>query len=149
MKTMTLRQIAELTGKTKRTVELWAQKACEETSQICEKISQARSHATAAKFTLDETIAIVRAGGNDTLADLLLQNARQTERDGRIKRLPNGKQLQELREIAGPKALGILCYIIGYSLQEAPADPRFASEMFAKMKSDFDQKRLDFDGADA
>lgn len=147
MNTMTLRQIAELTGKTKRAVEMWAQKACEESSQICEKISQARSNLKPAQFSLEETIAIVRAGGNGLLADLLLQNAKRSEIDSRIHRLPNGKQMEELRLTAGPKALGILCYMIGYSLREQPADAEFARDVLGTLRKDLAQRRLDFDGA--
>lgn len=72
---MTIKEIANLTGKTKRTIELWC-KSCENNSHVCEKITQAKSIKKPADFTLEETIAIIRAGGKETLADLLAENAK-------------------------------------------------------------------------
>lgn len=84
--TMTLNQIAGLTGKTERSIRLWINKPSEKTSDISEKtsetsgkmseirskISEARKTSKAAQFTLEETIEIIKAGGNETLANLLL-----------------------------------------------------------------------------
>ncbi len=71
---MNIKEIAKLTGKSRRAVEYWASK-CDKSSHVCAKIAEARTKKRAADFTLEETIAIIRAGGNDTLADLLHENA--------------------------------------------------------------------------
>jgi hypothetical protein len=39
-------------------------------------MADAQDTKTAVDFTLDETLSIIRAGGNDTLADLLAENSR-------------------------------------------------------------------------
>lgn len=80
---MNLKEIASLTGKNERTIRLWIEKTSEKTSEngsekiskMSEKISEARKTSKPADFTLEETIAIIRAGGNETLANLLMQNA--------------------------------------------------------------------------
>ena len=73
--TMSLKQIAALTGKNEKTVLRWLQKYdgafCTEISAKCTIALSTKKHA---EFTLKETIAIIRAGGNDTLANLLLAN---------------------------------------------------------------------------
>lgn len=73
--TMTLNQISDLTGKTERTIRLWINKTSEEISGLSAKISEAKRTKKPAQFTLDETIEIIKAGGNETLANLLLENA--------------------------------------------------------------------------
>lgn len=141
---MTIAEIAALCGRDESTVRRWVAKAGGELPAAARKMSAA-GHGKAARFTLEETVAIVRAGGNNTLADLLMENAKRQDRADRIHRLPNGKQLEELRQIAGPRAFSVLCYIIGYSTQEAPADPDTARAAFEEIKNGFRQKQLDFD----
>lgn len=89
---MTNKEISELCKVDLRTVQLWAKKVGEKISSIGEKISSSTS-TYPADFTLPETIAIIRAGGNDTLADLLAQNANEKKSPA----IPNGKQLEQLR----------------------------------------------------
>lgn len=80
---MNIKEIAKVTGKTERSVRLWIGKTSEKTSGLSSeiisglkvKISDAEKTKKPADFTLEETIAIVRAGGNETLANLLMQNA--------------------------------------------------------------------------
>jgi hypothetical protein len=74
-KTMTLENISELLGKSKRTVERLAQ-SCDKMTQVGDKIAQAKQSKKPAEFNLEETLSIVRAGGNQILADLLAQNAK-------------------------------------------------------------------------
>ncbi len=71
---MTLKEIAKTANITARTAQLWAKKAGEKFSSVREKISSA-GHGKPSDFTLPETIAIIRAGGNETLANLLQENA--------------------------------------------------------------------------
>lgn len=82
--TMTIKEIAELTGKSKSTVENWIKKILngettlingETTLSIREKISSA-SPAYPARFNEEEVITIIRAGGNETLANLLQDNSK-------------------------------------------------------------------------
>jgi hypothetical protein len=82
--TMTIREIAELTGKSMRSVVIWI-RSCAETAQdnaqkppVRERLETAQKTKKPAEFTLEETIAIIRAGGNELLANLLAQNASAT-----------------------------------------------------------------------
>jgi len=78
---MTLKEIAGLLGKTDRRLRQWitSEKSSDDLRKkfpmISEKISEAYRKKKPADFTLDESIAIVRAGGNETLANLLAENA--------------------------------------------------------------------------
>jgi transcriptional regulator with XRE-family HTH domain len=78
---MTIREIAELCGVRRRTVELWAGKEdflSENFSlrnRILEKLEQG-SPEKPSKYNLEETLAIIgEGGGNKTLASLLEENA--------------------------------------------------------------------------
>lgn len=81
---MNIKGIAGLTGKSERTIRLWIGKISENNSGLSpegitglsEKISSAEKTKKPADFTLEETIEIIRAGGNETLANLLLDNAK-------------------------------------------------------------------------
>jgi hypothetical protein len=116
METMTLQQIADLVGKTPRAVKMWAHKAAraarEEASDkmseevenisgqveiistpetrrsIAAKLLSARRSNHAQSFTLPETVAIIRAGGNDTLANLLADNAKVAQDVATYNNLP-------------------------------------------------------------
>ncbi len=78
MQDMTIKQIAEICQVDQRTVQLWANKAGENISSIKERISSSTS-TYPANYTLDETLAIIRAGGRSTLADLLAENAQRSQ----------------------------------------------------------------------
>jgi hypothetical protein len=75
---MTIKQIADLCSVDERSVRRWAEKAGDKMSAIADKMSASTSTYPAA-FTLDETLAIIRAGGKNTLADLLADNAQRKE----------------------------------------------------------------------
>lgn len=72
---MNIKEIAELTGKTERSIRLWSTKASENISSISEKISYSSRTKKPSDFTLEETVEIIRSGGNETLANLLKENA--------------------------------------------------------------------------
>ncbi len=94
---MTIKEIAQVANVEERTVRRWAEKAADKMSAIKDKMS-ASSPAYPADFTLPETIATIRAGGNETLADLLEQNAKEKPaKSRRVNGLPNGKQLEQFR----------------------------------------------------
>lgn len=127
MKGMTIKQISGTANVSEKTIRNWIQKASVNLPQISGKTTEARRKSKPARFTLEETIAIVRAGGNKTLADLLLQNARQTERQYRVNRLPNGKQLEEMRRIFGEQEASLrIDFLLGYSKLEEYLSPEQA-----------------------
>ena len=79
---MTIKEIAELTGKSKRTVERWI--TCDKVSQtICDKTSQAAKSKCPSDFSLDETLEIMRAGGiSEGIMALLRENAERRQAPG-------------------------------------------------------------------
>ena len=84
---MNIKEIAELTGKTERSIRLWSTKASENISSISEKISYSSRTKKPSDFTLEETVEIIRSGGNETLANLLKENANRYTYDGRFSNL--------------------------------------------------------------
>jgi hypothetical protein len=74
---MTIKEIAELCGRAQSTIRNWITSA--NSAEISAKIAEARETSKPANFTIEETIAIVRAGKNETLADLLAENARNRD----------------------------------------------------------------------
>lgn len=104
--TMTLQQIAAITNTSPRTVRRWI--TSDKMSQASDKMSQASENISdqaeiisasnklreagrsrrPAQFTLAETVAIIRAGGNDTLANLLADNAKVAQDVATYNNLP-------------------------------------------------------------
>lgn len=76
--TMTLKQIADLTDKGESTIRRWIDAASAKMAGLSAKMADAKESKKPARFTLDETIAIIKAGGNETLANMLRQNAEQS-----------------------------------------------------------------------
>ena len=139
MKGMTIRQLAKLCGVGQSTIRRWADTASVKMAEISAKMAKARKTSRAALFTLEETIEIVRAGGNTTLADLLLENAQRNGQAGRLSRLPNGKQLEEMRRIYGSsEAVLRLDFILGFSRRERYLPP---GESAAHVKQILDKLR--------
>jgi len=84
--TMTLNQIAGIIGKGERTIRRWIHSpsdkmtgSSEIMSGLRSKISEAEKTKKPAAFTLEETIEIIKAGGNENLANLLMQNAQSSQ----------------------------------------------------------------------
>ncbi len=75
---MTLNEIAKLTGKSKSTIWRWVESCSVMKQETYSKMEQAKITQKPANFTLDETIGIIRSGGNETLANLLKDNASKT-----------------------------------------------------------------------
>ena len=106
---MTIKEIAELATVSESTVRNWITSA--KTAEVSAKTAKAKETSVAADFTLYETLAIIRAGGNDTLADLLAMNATQNAHEGvtavtnpspvspaqKAKELPSAAKLRETR----------------------------------------------------
>ena len=154
MSGMTIKQIAETCGVDIKTVRRWVGKMSTLDGQnvqaetaVKKKMREAGRAGKPTYLTLEETLAIVRAGGRHTLASLLAENAKAQSGEDRIDRLPNGTQLHELRMTYGcGEAARRIDYIIGYSRQQAPASPEYAEKVFSNIKEDFRQRRLGFDG---
>jgi predicted transcriptional regulator len=68
---MTIKEIAELCGRAQSTIRNWITSA--NSAEISAKIADAQQAKKPANFTIEETIAIIRAGKNETLANLLAE----------------------------------------------------------------------------
>lgn len=76
---MTIKQIAELTGKSNRRVQEWAQSIGAKTASIGAKTASIKRNSPA-DFTLEETISIMKAGGvSESMISLLRDNAHRTQ----------------------------------------------------------------------
>lgn len=91
---ITTKEIAELCKVDERTIRRWVEIASDKMSGLSDKMSEAFKSKVLSDFTLTETIAIIRAGGNDTLADLLSQNAK-----GETKKELNASFIREARKL--------------------------------------------------
>lgn len=118
---MTIKQIAELCEVSESSVRNWIDSA--ESADLSAKTAEARKTSVAARFTLPETLAIIRSGGKNTLADLLEVNAKSRE-DAKVAKpatpatlpkLPSGAQLKELRLLTekGSLSRDDLRYLLG------------------------------------
>jgi predicted transcriptional regulator len=151
---MTIKEIAEICSVGEQTVRDWLRAGTKSVPVAPSIVSAKRKiekagHGKAANLTLEETLAIIRAGGRHTLASLLEENARTFHITTRIDRLPNGVQLAELRRIYGAgEAARRIDFLIGYSRREDPASLEYANQAFNKIHEDLRQRRLDFDGGE-
>ena len=146
MKTITIREIAELCEVDERTVQRWAKEAGDKMPSVADKMSAA-GHGKAAALPLPETLAIIRSGGKNTLADLLEENARKGE-PPKSARIPAGVQLRELRLIYGPsEAAKRLDMLLGYpvasprpvplAIEDTRAPDSFADYAFSELDRRF------------
>ena len=75
---MTIKEIAELSARTERTVRRWINKACITSDEMSVKMSDAMKINIAADFTLEETENILRVSTvPKVVVDVLMQNARR------------------------------------------------------------------------
>lgn len=143
MKDMTFGEIAELCSVDERTVRRWAEIAAGEMPDILPVIENARK-GSPARFSLPMALAMVRAGGKPTLAALLAENATKTLPAPKP-RLPNGKQLEELRRLHEAKVLSPyqVQLVLGVAIPrtpgvpEVPATPEQANAAFAELRKRF------------
>jgi hypothetical protein len=107
---MTIKQIAEIASVDKTTVQRWLKKTPDAIRiGLDAKCIEAQRSQVEAEFTLSETIAIIRSGGNDTLADLLADNARKEE--WKAERLPKPRRTSSgdyVRELIRATEVGLL-----------------------------------------
>lgn len=150
---MTIREIAELCGVDTKTVRRWVDKVSRGAGQNAQPELKARSMAAgeageSVKYTLDETLAIVRAGGKTTLAALLAENA--AKRPAAAPKLPNGVQLHELGRlvekhvISNYQAQLLLGVAIPREnpLPEVPMSAEEASAAFARIRAAVEGRAL-------
>jgi len=78
MQDMTIKQIAEICQVAERTIRDWVAKASAKSADLSVKSAEVKT-GVGYKFTLPETLAIIRAGGRSTLADLLQENAQRSQ----------------------------------------------------------------------
>lgn len=107
---MTIKEVADTANVTEKTVRGWITKASVELPELSGKTTEARRKGIAARFTLPETIAIIRAGGNETLALLLEENANQSKavpRDARIDRLESMMEKMVLAVASIPQSIAL------------------------------------------
>jgi len=137
MKTMTIREIAELCEVDETTVCRWIEKASCKMPELSCKMQEARDTKKAASYGLPETLAIIRSGGKNTLAALLEQNAAEKKASG----LPTAAFLREMRALYGAsEAARRLDYLIGYKrifpvpqITEEKAPPAVAEKAFGQL----------------
>jgi hypothetical protein len=103
---MTIKEIAELTGRARRTIQDWLTNC--EPGEICQgilaKTARAEKEGKAADFTLDETIAILKAGKmGENLIAILKENA------GKDSRLPDFQNEKlDIKEIISETMKGMI-----------------------------------------
>jgi predicted transcriptional regulator len=100
---MTIKEIAELCGRAQSTIRNWITSA--NSADLSAKIAEAQQAKKPANFTIEETIAIVRAGKNETLANLLAENAQNRENYEKYLSLMEGLRGEIAKISAKPTAL--------------------------------------------
>ena len=93
---MNIKEIAKLTGKSERTIRRWISSpsdkmtgSSEIMSGLSVKIAESERTKKPTDFNLDETITIVKAGGFETLANLLSENAQNQKETALIASMPD------------------------------------------------------------
>jgi hypothetical protein len=114
--TMTIREIAELCGVSESTVRNWIDIASASAKIAKPSAETAKAENKPFSFTLPETLAIIRAGGKNTLADLLAENAKvPSNKELDISRKMSGSFIRELNRMYGaPEASKRFDFLIGY-----------------------------------
>lgn len=150
---MSFREIAELCGVAETTVNRWAS-SCNSEEISC-KMQKARETSKAAQFTLEETLAIIRAGGKGLLADLLEQNARGGLPIPKAAPVLSGAYFRELRfmvkdRILSPRQVQMVLGVAPAAsegalpplLAEKPATDAEAAAAFEKLFKNFPRPGL-------
>jgi DNA-binding transcriptional MerR regulator len=97
---MTIKEIAEMTNVSAETVRRWVHNLPQNVEGIKERLSLAKkSGKTSVDFSLPEVIEIVRAGGNETLAKMLMDNAAMKQLDEKKSSTLSGNHFDILRSM--------------------------------------------------
>lgn len=131
---MTTKQIADAVGKTDRAVRNWVSAFAEKSSAIAAKLS-ASSPAKPAEYTLDETCQIIAEGMGENAAGIFRANA-TTKQAAEKPKLPNGKQLEELRLMAEHGVIDKyhVVAILGFRSYETPVSPGAAIAILTDLR---------------
>lgn len=116
---MTIKEIANLAGRTERTVRRWIGATSDKTSDepgkmsgLSKKLIESDQSKKPADYTLEETIAIIRAGGNGTLANLLAENAMTNVQGQPMTNAEVSVNRQMMQEVAAVAARAVLSEIV-------------------------------------
>jgi len=106
---MTIRQIAELCNVDRTTVLRWVQKLEDGAirTEVGAKCTEAQDAREPARLSLEAVLALIRAGGRDTLADLLADNA------ARAAALPAPENQLTIASKSGPHELAAKVQAMG------------------------------------
>ncbi|MBD3306567.1 hypothetical protein GF348_09325 [candidate division KSB3 bacterium] len=150
--TMTIKQIAEIAEKSHQTVGRWIESVKSKMDTVKSKMDKATPN-NPAQFNLAETIAIIRAGGNQTLADLLLENATSQYKNKEtpeklLKAVLNGAALDRFMKLYGKEeACKRLDFLMGYEQsqkmiqpEDQPVSKEEGGRQFALIKSKYPDK---------
>jgi hypothetical protein len=151
MKEMTVAEIAALCEVDYSTVCRWAKEASGKMPEISCKMQKARETSKPATFAVEETLAIVRAGGKATLAALLEENAAKNLPAPKP-RILNGKQLEYLyrmteKKMISPYQVQLLLGVAiprQNALPEVPASLEQGEAAFQEIMSRFSNPKLPF-----
>jgi len=156
MKDMTLYEIAELANVDERSIRRWLEKASDATPGYpgavpgaWQRLQKAQDEKIPAAFNLQEIIAILISGGRTGLAGVLAENAAKSLPAPKP-RLPNGKQLEELRLLHKDKVLSPyqVQLVLGVAVPrvdpfpEVPATQEQGEQAFELMRSRFSRPGL-------
>lgn len=127
---MTIKEIAQTANVDKTTVQRWIKRVPDaKRIELDAKCTKAQREQKEADFSLEETLAILRAGGNETLADLLAMNAkaevtRPSQASQPAKKLPSGAQMTAMLKVYGQaETVKRLDFVIGYKPQAPASTP--------------------------
>ena len=123
---MKIVEIAEICSTNPRTIRRWIHQISDKMPVLLDKMSEAFTKKQPADYNLLEVIAIIRAGGRNTLADLLLQNAKEQEnRNNEVSCCELGISASALANIVS-EAVTKALEIQRRSIPEPPKTPRQA-----------------------
>jgi len=144
---MTVKEIAEATGKDESTIRRWVKKVAGKMPVIAGKM-HASSPMKPADYTKEETLAIIREGMGEVPAGVYEASA-ETQKPLQI---PNGTQLREFRMIYGPdEAAKRIDMLIGFT-GEVPVIPvtkdlgRISKQAYAvemRVRREQEQKQIE------
>lgn len=77
---MTVREIAQVTGREERAVHNWVKSYSAKNAEVSAKIAEAKATSIAADYTIRETLSIIEEGMGKAAADIYRANAEQEQK---------------------------------------------------------------------